>query len=236
MKTYLLPVGLLISGAAQAQTLPAVEPPAHYRWFAGVATGLQLYETISRPGPIRYLGKVGLTPFFVSGGYQLTPRLAVQAEFSQRDPADRNVSSSGYSPDGQLLESTDRRREYDAAVPLLARYRLTRPQQAFHIDGLLGISILYHVYRQEIILSADGVPYSHYLIDETAWNKYLTGGLGAGLTVRQRVDVGLNLVINQNLETVRRTIEHFAYYSIKPSLTLSARYFFIRRPVQRGAF
>ncbi|TGE25556.1 hypothetical protein E5K00_10320 [Hymenobacter aquaticus] len=200
---------------------PATDRP-FYRLYAGAAAGFQMYQTVSAPAPIRYLNRVSILPAFVSVGYQLTPRLAVQAEFGQRDPADTNTASSGYTPDGRRVEAFDRRRAYDAAVPLLLRYRLTRRlNQAFHADALLGISTVFHVWRQEVSVTVDGQQTSYYLVDETRTNRYLTAGAALGVLVRRRYDVVLGTGVNQNVELLRSIRRH----TLMPTLTLGLRYF-----------
>lgn len=147
----------------------------------------------------------------------------MQAGFCQHSPVDVNYEDVGVLPDGRTYEGYDRRRQYDAALPVLLRYRLSRKlNHRSHVDALLGVTTQFHRYRREIMTKVDGQITENFYQNDRNTNFYLTGNLVLGLTIGRHVDVAAEAGANTNIETLR----YAEVRQFTPALACGIRYGF----------
>lgn len=226
MRYPLLALSFLFgSNLARAQAPAANAAPAitRYKFYAGAAVAGQSYQIVSPVGAIRFLNRVGVYPVYVYFGRQLTPYLAVQVGFIQRSPADETYEISGASPTGQVYTTYSSQQQYDAAVPVALRYRITRnPAHRFHVDALLGAAVQVHHYNSLTSTVAAGQTIASAAQSDRNTNYFLTAGLAFGVAVANHLDIIGEGGINSNFET----ITHREIRQLTPSLNAGVRYFF----------
>ena len=233
MKTtlfYLIGACVLASTPARSQDALLLAPAtdSYYKVYAGVSAAVQSYQLVVPMGGVRYLETVGIYPIQGVLGYQLTPRLAIQASFTKRHPANLNASESGVLANGQAYTSSDIRRQSDHAIPVLVRYRLTRrAAHKVHFDGLLGFTQQQHSYFREVRFTLDGQVASYNLENTRSSNTFLTLGMAVSYPVGQRIQVGIEAADNSNTELLRYLFRQDRPTDITPSLNAGLRYFLL---------
>lgn len=199
--------GLLASaplvGAAQATPAPT---PRYY-------IGLALYSSDYQPlGGTYYRGVT--VPVQLTLGYQLRPRLALQAAVAYS-------SSTSYSELGKYYASAGASTiyayfGYDAStstrattVAALARYTLTRQAaHRFQFDVLGGLSLVTRRYASSVTRTDTDSTYTvsqvrHYDDHSTQNDLLLTGGASARCRFGRHLEALLDVTLNRNLLMAR---------------------------------
>ncbi|WP_201983232.1 outer membrane beta-barrel protein [Hymenobacter rubidus] len=181
----------MLSLPGWAQEVVQADSPPRYRWYVGLHAGFQAFRTTSV-----YTAQEGIIrPGYGYWGYQFTPHVAVQAGFQQRHQQQQtDLTSIGQN--GQLIEYIERRQYFNAAVPVLLRFRLARrPTHRLHLDALLGPTLLLHRFHQESY-SLSNQAQNQFQQDLQAANWYLTGGLGLGFNLTPHLELAADLTNN----------------------------------------
>lgn len=169
-----------------------------YRFYAGAHAAFQFFRVQSTGYAVQ---EALIRPLYVFVGYQLTPHLAIQAGFLQRTSLDSNISSTSVNRANQVVTFSGREIQYDAAVPIMLRFRLARrPAHRLYLDALLGPTLLFHRYKVDETLTVDGQVTNDVHFDLPTRHVYLTGGLSAGCRVAPHVDLLVEATASRDTE------------------------------------
>ena len=127
------------------------------------------------------------------GGYQFSPRLAVQAGLSYgrgSTPDDTPSGQFNYHPQAEYITSL-------LTVPVLVRWRLAAQPRRFRVEGLAGLHISYFNLRQR---SGGRETEPRFITDSRGVNGYLDLGLGSRLRLGSRLELAADLLLNFNLQ------------------------------------
>lgn len=170
--------------------------PNYFRFYAGVHVAAQGFRVTSPAYPIQ---EVVIRPVYMFVGYQLSPHLALQAGFLQTNPSRIGYTNAGINQMGQIVTGQGYTDQYDAALPMLLRYRLARrPIHRLHLDLMLGMTVEFNHYQVEDIFTVGGKVQYQVYINSHAKNFYFTGGLGAGYDIIPRVELMVEGMVNRN--------------------------------------
>ncbi|QIL75565.1 hypothetical protein [Hymenobacter sp. HDW8] len=188
------PSEIYVDPAAASKAI--TKPISRYQFYAGAQAAAHAYKVASTSYPVQ---QADIYPLYLFVGYHLRPQLAVQVGFLQRNPRPYGESTSGFGPMGQPISSSDYRDEYDAALPVLLRYRLTRLRHRLYLQTLLGVTTEFNRYKRDYIEVIAGQVYPQEQVNVRATNFYLTAGFALGYTVGSRVDIMLEAAALRNL-------------------------------------
>lgn len=194
-------LGLLLAAApALAQTTPALTPIPRY--YVGLSAYSSYYNPLNRPATA-----IGLPlPLQLTAGYQLSPRLAVQASAAYLGFHDHFAtnqvapSSTGYASYSIDQNATVRQ----ASLAVLARYTLTRNlAHRLQFDALAGLGL------ERIITRVQGTQTDNfagpaqrtdydYSTSRNTW--LLTAGLGARYRLCSRLELTSELLLNREIK------------------------------------
>ena len=132
-----LPLLLLLELNSWAQNLSSSRPAP--RFYVALQIHRAQYTVIYKPAQVP--GTIGPGPWRLSLGYQLQPRLAVEIS-GMYNYAKFNGSETGTTLNGQKIFNYSTDKNWDSALPILARYSLTHgPNSPLNIDVLLGVTL-----------------------------------------------------------------------------------------------
>ncbi len=182
---------------AAAATQPLKQEFPQYRYYAGIQAAAKLLKVTSATYPIQ---EAVVRPLYGFVGYYLTPRLAIQAGFLQRDPPSEKTLVVSFNSAGQPVENSASRNQYDAEVPVVLRYDLARrPVHRLYTNALVGVSLLFHYYQTDEVASLGGkVVYEIHEYSRTH-NWYLMAGASTGYRLMPHVDLLMEATANRNL-------------------------------------
>ena len=220
--------GLLLSTALPALAQTSAEAPAAPRFYIGLAAYSSYYQMLGgQPG-----SKVNV-PLQLTAGYQLCPRLAVQASlaYSGRSYSYSNAGQyyTGASPAGAYKQFEGRSTYRNYSVSVLARYTLTRQlSHRMQFDALGGLGLENTTWRSRGIQS-DSVQST--LIATTYDNHVSTtiAVLSLGGSARYRISNHLDLAYDL---TFNRRVGSNTFHQpefITSASALGLRYRFGRR-------
>jgi hypothetical protein len=219
----------------RAQAVPAPETAPTPRFYVGLAA----YRSYYQPLESRHPGVTGLlVPLQLTAGYQLTPRLAVQAGLAYSGSA-RSYSGDGYfynlnSSRGTYYRYAGNSSVRNASASVLARYALTRrPAHRLQFDALGGLTLEHRrgtdrgTYSDSLGGRFNASPYDNRAADNTL---LLTAGLGTRYRLSSRLDFSLDLLLNRSLNAPAPNPIFSNYQSgFSSSAALGLRYRFGRR-------
>ncbi|WP_210518572.1 outer membrane beta-barrel protein [Hymenobacter terricola] len=216
--------GALLLGAlsfgARAQEAAGAGPAPGYRWYVGGLAAFQTFATTSV-----FTAQEGtIGPLYGYLGYQITPHLAVQGGYMQRSQSHAD-SFSGINNAGQPFTYAQTDTYFNAAVPLLLRFRLARqPAHRLHLDALLGATVLLHHYHYENNNTVTGQPTTQTELDLRAKNGYITGGLSVGFTLTPHLELTAEATNNWYLNA-----RDYYHWQVQPGAGIGLRYHFNAR-------
>lgn len=169
------------------------------RYYVGLAAYSSAYQGL---GGNAYRGGPRI-PVQVTAGYQLRPRLAVQVGVAYSGISystfgiSRYFPSQGY-PAGVYFDYSNKSKERNTSVALLARYTLTRqPAHRLQVDVLGGATLEVQHYAYSTVSSDSSRVPVVYRYDESGTNlAYL---VTAGPSVRYRFGRHLDAVLDFTL-------------------------------------
>ncbi|GAA3989129.1 outer membrane beta-barrel protein [Hymenobacter antarcticus] len=178
---------LLGSFATHAQGIP---PEDSAKWYVGAQASLshKIYIIEQGMGFGAAAATVG-----GHGGYQFSPRLAVQAGLSYgrgSTPADIPSGQFNYYPQAEYITSL-------LMVPVLMRWAFAARPRRFRVEGLAGVHLSYFNLRQR----GGGVETEpRYVLNTRSVNGYLDFGLGSRLRLGSRLELAADLLLNLNYQ------------------------------------
>ena len=224
-------IGLLLGAPAlcRAQT-PAAAPPLP-RFYVGLAAYSSAFQ------PIGNSAETGFSlPLQATVGYQLRPRLAVQAEVSYQSQRYSYAFSgpsyvstnNGQQRLGPLQETTANRQRRALAASLLARYTLTRqPARRLQVDLLGGFSLEhYRLATHGVTTDSVANPVSTFNDDNADTSLLLSLGVGVRYRLGPRLEATGSGLVGVPL-TGYAGLQGFEF-RFKPSFAVGLRYHFGR--------
>lgn len=226
MSFFRLPLASLLLAApfaalAQRPTLPLP------RLYVGLAAYTSAFQ------PIGNSAQMGFSvPVQATLGYQLRPRLAVQAEVSYQGqrygyyyagPAGATVTN-GQLRLGPIRQTTANSERRAVAASLLARYTLTRqPLRRLQLDLLGGLSLEhYHAVTHGVTTDSVATPVSTFDYDNIDTSLLLSGGAGGRYRLGPRLEATGTVLVGVPL-TGYGGLRNFEF-RFKPSFALGLRY------------
>ncbi|NVO33545.1 outer membrane beta-barrel protein [Hymenobacter sp. P5342] len=161
------------------------------RWYAGAGVASHKYFTLNGPTS-------QIRPAYVSAGYYLTPRVALQAElqYGQRT----QQSNGGESViDGETFSVRTKERIKSTALTVLLRYSGRRPQRPLQLDWLLGVAVVHGRSSETITRTSPTRSQSYTSPTRDLTEPHLVAGLGLRYQLGPHVAVGAQAVVNKNL-------------------------------------
>ena len=199
--------GLLLSTTlpALAQTTPAETPALPGTAAPRFFVGLGAYSSYYQPLESRSTNVTGLpVPVQLTAGYQLRPRLALQAGLAYQSSSYAYAQSyylygTSNSPEYRSYAGSSRSRGLSASV--LARYTLTRnAAHRVQFDALGGFTLQHYFGRDQgtRVDSLGGTrnssPYTNRYSETSL---LLTAGLGTRYRLSRHFDLTLDLLLNR---------------------------------------
>jgi len=220
MPTPRLVLCSLLLGAPLLSYAQSAEP-APYKFYGGLAAYSSEYNDFSHfPGYFKL-------PIQATLGYQLRPRLAVQASVAYSSRSGSYSYSTYYDASGQSYYPTSGRftTRY-TSLSVLARYTLTRkPEHHVQFDALGGFT-LEHYGGHDAGTKTDSLqnttvttPYEY---NYTASTILATAGISVRYRFSQRLELVYDLAANYDLNSSRL----YAYNGFTSSAALGLRYRF----------
>ncbi|WP_216690391.1 outer membrane beta-barrel protein [Hymenobacter siberiensis] len=160
------------------------------RWYAGIGAAYHSYYSINQPHSRIY-------PAYVSGGYFITSRVALQADvqYGQRT----EESSGGESViNGEAFTFRNLEVTTSTALTLLARFS-HRPQRPLQLEWLLGVAWVRGQVSTTITRTSATRSESFYYPDISATEPHVVGGLGLRYQLGPRLALGTEVLISKNL-------------------------------------
>jgi hypothetical protein len=197
-------LNLLLSNNLLAQAL-RVAPADSTGWYVGGQASLnnQIY-VIDGMGFGRPTATVG-----GYGGYQFTPRLAVQIGLSYgrgNTPEEVPSGTLNYYPQAEYVTSL-------FTMPMLVRWSFATRPHRFRLEGLAGMHLAYFNLRER----RGRVGTEPRLVSNTrSVNGYLDLGLGSRLRLGSRLDLATDLLLNFNYQRPINT-----YFPIAPGASVA---------------
>lgn len=168
--------GLLAMPVHAQMVKPPDEPERPF--FVGIHFLQSSYEVFFPSSPEGNL--TGVTPWQLSAGGNLSPRLALQLGYSYRHEEDHlDPSYTGTTLSGQFISGSSSDERWTHCVPLLARYTaLGFPNHRLQADLLLGLTLLHTREFSAVESRVDYQVVSKRSDQYKATQGYISGGFG----------------------------------------------------------
>jgi hypothetical protein len=147
-------LGLGGSFCANAQTPGLLATPKAY--YVGVQAGSSRYEMFYRNPTVTPTVFV-ISPWQLTAGYYLTPRLALQLNFTHSRTTYDSPGAIQELPNGQLaLFNILHEEDAQTALPIVLRWSLSKPVARLQADAILGLTWAHHFYQATSYDQLDG--------------------------------------------------------------------------------
>ena len=185
------------------------------RWYVGGGAAFHQYFTLNRPYSLR------ISPAYVSGGYGITPRLAVQAEVQHGQRIEE--SSHQGVVDGELFTFEYKEQTTSTALSVLARFGRSQPQRKLQFDWLLGVAVV-HARLAETTTRRSATRSNSYVYPVmSSTERHLVWGGGLRYRLGPRLAAETEVLVSKNLG-----IPPFGYWGLIPGggATVGVSYLF----------
>jgi hypothetical protein len=225
-------LGLGGSLSANAQTPGFLATPKAY--YVGVQAGSSRYEMFYRSPAVTPTVFV-ISPWLLTAGYYLTPRLAVQVSFTHSRTTYDSPGGIQELPNGQLaLYNIYHEEDAQTAIPIVLRWALSKPGTRLQADAILGITWGHHFYKATTYDQLNGKITREYAYGNQGSLGYLTAGIGGRYGISQHFeatgDITWNRTMNDESSAVHRQVSGNSL-GLTRSMSIGVRYRFnLRKP------
>ncbi len=203
MRATLIFLGLLLGNGliAKAQVAALNDP---CRYYVGLQSATNWYELYYKAGPFTTPPtSIKVSPWLLSAGYFILPRLAVQLGFAYRTRSDSYPGATGTDLQGhRILDDAFTDADKQVAVPLMLRYSLSRRKPHLRADALLGVVWAHHSFVQDSHDEVDGQITRQSSSSDRAGNFYASAGLGVRWVFNRHFEALGDFTLNRNLKDV----------------------------------
>ena len=161
------------------------------RWYAGAGAATNKYFA-RRPPSSR------IRPAYVSAGYCLTPRVALQAQLQYGQQTQHGLTGRS-EVDGQVFRFETTERSKITALTVLMRYDLSRPQRRLQVAWVLGVAVVHNRSSNALTTTTPAGTQRRALPATRSTEPHAVGGLSGRYRLGPRWAVGTELVVNRNL-------------------------------------
>lgn len=225
MKVIIVTAALV--GTALSTALAVAATPAdslRHRWSLGLQAARHAY--VMRYDQ-RSRGVETFGPLLLSVGYQLRPRWRAEIGASYWR-SQHNSSVTFISTDGRLIEYSYDSKQWDAAVPVRARYTLTRqPARRLQVEAVGGVVVAVSRDNMHEAQLEQGQPRTKYrgVIKGLGLAATLGAGARLGLGASRRAEVTADVLLNKNIQPLGRSnVPYGNGYELLGTLALGLRY------------
>lgn len=203
MRVTLVFLGLLLGGTLTARAqMVTLTDPCHY--YFGLQSASNWYELHYKAGPYAVPPtRIKVSPWLVSAGYFIQPRLAIQLGFTYNSYAHHSAGGTGIDLQGRrILYDAFTEENKQVAVPLTLRYSLSKRKPRLRADALLGIVWAYNSFVQESHDEVDGQITRQSSRSDHAGNFYASAGLGIRWVFNRHFEALGDFTLNRNLKAL----------------------------------
>jgi hypothetical protein len=229
---WLVLLGLGGSFGTNAQTPGLLATPKAY--YVGVQAGSSRYEMFYRNPTVTPTVFV-ISPWQLTAGYCLTPRLAVQLSFTHSRTTYDSPGAILVLPNGQLaLFNIYHEEDAQTALPIVLRWALSKPVARLQADAILGLTWAHHFYQATSYDQLDGKITREYAYGNQGSLGYLTAGIGGRYAISQHFeatgDIAWNRTMNDESSSIHRQVSGNSL-GLTRSMSIGVRYRFnLRKP------
>ena len=176
-------------GAAQGQAPNSAGLTG--RWYAGASAATNKYFALHPPSS-------RIRPAYVSAGYCLTPRVALQAQLQYGQQTQNGVAGRS-EVNGQVFSFQTTERSKSTALTVLMCHDLSRQQRRLQVAWLLGVAVVHVRSSNSLTITTPAGTQYNALPATQSMEPHAVGGLSGRYQLGLQWAVATELVVNRNL-------------------------------------